>query len=61
MFGRICIVCDKKMGNSGHRVGYKLSEPEGCFLECHSKCEREYENNPEKYYLKDKKKEANKK
>lgn len=52
VFGRDCIVCDEKMGNSENRECYKVGKPEGCFLDVHKKCIQEYNKNPNKYYRK---------
>ena len=52
-FGRVCVVCDKTMGNSLNRECYKLGKPEGCFIDVHKKCVEEFDKDKDKYYRKD--------
>jgi len=49
MFDRICAVCNNPMGNSLHRENYKIGEPDGCFVDVHVKCAKEFNKNPSKF------------
>lgn len=51
MFGRICAVCNKQMGNSEHRESYNLGKDDGCHIDVHIKCVKGFEKNPKKYAL----------
>lgn len=49
MFGRICAVCKKHMGNSLNRESYNLGESDGCHVDVHVRCIKEFNIDPKKY------------